>query len=70
MKLPELQTDNITLTNGQRLPSPAVADHTIAMMYALVRGLDGFHDNQARGEWNPDTYERIASLAKYQAVQC
>jgi phosphoglycerate dehydrogenase-like enzyme len=55
VNLPEFQTDSIVLTNGQRLPSPAVADHTIAMMYALVRGLDGFHGNQAQGEWNSDT---------------
>lgn len=55
MGLSELQTGDITLTNGQRLPSPAVADHAIAMMYALVRGLDSFHGNQARGEWNPDS---------------
>jgi phosphoglycerate dehydrogenase-like enzyme len=55
--LPELQSGDITLTNGQRLPSPAVADHTIAMMYALIRGLDSFHGNQARGEWNPQSVQ-------------
>jgi phosphoglycerate dehydrogenase-like enzyme len=57
MSLPKLQTGNITLTNGQRLPSPAVADHAIALMYALVRGLDSFHGNQVRGEWNPDSVQ-------------
>ncbi len=55
MSLSELQTGDIIVTNGQRLPSPAVADHTIAMTYALIRGLDSYHGNQASGEWNPQS---------------
>ncbi|MEE4218956.1 MAG: D-2-hydroxyacid dehydrogenase [Xanthomonadales bacterium] len=39
------------LTNGQRIASPALAEHSIALMMALVRGLDLYHQNQLKGEW-------------------
>jgi len=39
------------LTNGQRIASPALAEHAIALMMALVRGLDVYHGNQLRGSW-------------------
>lgn len=42
------------LTNGQRIASPALADHAIAMMMALVRGLDLYHANQLQGRWQRD----------------
>lgn len=45
------------LTNGQRIGSPALAEHAIALMMALVRGLDVFHTSQFEGAW-----ERNAEL--------
>jgi len=45
------------LTNGQRIGSPALAEHAIALMLALVRGLDVFHASQLEGAW-----ERNAEL--------
>jgi phosphoglycerate dehydrogenase-like enzyme len=42
------------LTNGQRLASPALAEHAIAMMMSLVRGIDRYHANQLQGEWRSD----------------
>lgn len=39
------------LTNGQRIGSPALAETAIALMMALVRGLDVYHLNQAEGRW-------------------
>ncbi len=39
------------LTNGQRIGSPALAEHAIAMMMELVRGLDVYHTNQLQGLW-------------------
>ena len=42
------------LTNGQRIASPALADHAIALMMALVRGLDLYHVNQLQGRWQRD----------------
>jgi len=51
VSLPGMQS-GIVLTNGQRLSSPAIGDHAIALTYALVRGIDVFHGNQAGGKWN------------------
>lgn len=48
---PELQGGDMLLTNGQKIGSPALAEHAIALMMALVRGLDVYHASQLRGEW-------------------
>jgi len=45
---------NKLLTNGQRIGSPALAEHAIALMMALVRGLDLYHGNQLKGSWQRD----------------
>jgi len=42
------------LTNGQKIGSPALAEHAIAMMMALVRALDVYHANQLNGSWQRD----------------
>jgi phosphoglycerate dehydrogenase-like enzyme len=39
---PELQSGKIMLTNMQRVGSPAIAEHVIALMFALTRGLDRY----------------------------
>jgi len=54
---PALHQGNKVLTNGQRIASPALAEHAIALMMALARGLDVYHSNQLNGEW-----ERNADL--------
>jgi phosphoglycerate dehydrogenase-like enzyme len=48
-----LQGDKV-LSNGQAIASPALAEHAIALMMALVRGLDRYHANQLAGAWQPD----------------
>ncbi len=50
---PRLQSGQVTLTNGQRLGSPALAEHAIAMMMMLMRGLDLHHAKQLDGVWDP-----------------
>ena len=47
-----IKQNNRIVTNGQRIGSPALAEHAIAMMMALVRGLDIYHGNQLRGSWD------------------
>ena len=49
--LPGMQTGDKLLTNGQRIGSPALAEHAIAMMMALARGLDRYYVNQLEGDW-------------------
>lgn len=51
LALPGLKTGNKLLTNGQKIGSPALAEHAIAMMMMLARGLDVYHGNQLKGEW-------------------
>lgn len=51
---PQMQSGSIVLTNGQRIGSPALAEHAIALMMSLVRGLDLYHRNQLNGEWRSD----------------
>lgn len=50
--LPGMKKGHKLLTNGQRIGSPALAEHAIAMMMALARGLDVYHSNQIKGEWH------------------
>lgn len=51
---PAMRAGAKVLTNGQRIGSPALAEHAIALMMALVRGLDVYHANQLSGSWQPD----------------
>jgi phosphoglycerate dehydrogenase-like enzyme len=48
---PGMQGGNRILTNGQKIGSPALAEHAIALMMALVRGLDVYHSSQLAGSW-------------------
>jgi phosphoglycerate dehydrogenase-like enzyme len=52
---PGMHTGNKLLTNGQRIGSPALAEHAIAMMMMLARGLDIYYANQLKGEWQQQT---------------
>lgn len=49
--VPQMHEGNKILTNGQKIGSPALAEHAIAMMMALARGFDVYHASQAQGEW-------------------
>jgi len=51
---PGLEQGDRILTNGQKIGSPALAEHAIAMMMALVRALDVYHANQLSGTWQRD----------------
>jgi phosphoglycerate dehydrogenase-like enzyme len=48
---PGMHSGSKLLTNGQRISSPALAEHAIAMMMTLARGLDVYHANQLEGSW-------------------
>jgi phosphoglycerate dehydrogenase-like enzyme len=49
--VPQMQAGDKLLTNGQRIGSPALAEHAIALVLALARGFDRYHANQMAGEW-------------------
>ncbi len=48
---PGIHEGDKLLTNGQRIGSPALAETAVALMMALVRGLDVYQKNQAKGAW-------------------
>lgn len=47
-----LKERNIILTNGQRLSGPNIAEHAIAMMMSLARGLDAYQIRQQATNWD------------------
>ena len=47
-----LKRQNTLVTNVKRLSGPEIAEHSIALMMALNRGLDGFIANQQRQVWD------------------
>jgi D-2-hydroxyacid dehydrogenase (NADP+) len=48
---PGIEKKDFILTNNQHSSAPPIAEHVIAMMMMLTRGLTEFHSNQARGLW-------------------
>ena len=52
-----LQQRDFLVTNGQHMSSPALAETSIALMMALVRGLDLYYRNQMEGKWERDVGE-------------
>lgn len=63
VSLPGMQT-GVVLSNGQRLSSPTIGDHVIALTYALVRGIDMFHGNQAKGKWARSSSDALRSFGE------
>ncbi|TQV75097.1 D-2-hydroxyacid dehydrogenase [Aliikangiella marina] len=49
---PAIQNANMILTNTKRLSSPEIAEHSIALMFALVRRLDQYAASQAKQTWD------------------
>ncbi len=49
--IPEIRDKPFLLTNAQHASAPPMADHVIAMMTMLTRGLHHFHRIQSQGVW-------------------
>jgi phosphoglycerate dehydrogenase-like enzyme len=60
--VPGLQERGIVLTNGQRTSGPPIAEHAIAMMMSLARGLPQYGRHQQAGEWNREGFGRAREL--------
>ena len=61
---PGMHTGYKLLTNGQKIASPALAEHAVAMMMMLARGLDIYYANQLKGEWQRQTELDRTDLAE------
>ena len=55
--IPEIYNKNFLLTNAQHTSGPPIADHVIAMMMTLTRGLHNFHTLQQQRDWRPEPIE-------------
>jgi phosphoglycerate dehydrogenase-like enzyme/glyoxylase-like metal-dependent hydrolase (beta-lactamase superfamily II) len=51
LAIPELGSGQVTLTNGQKLASPEIAEHVMALTRALARGLGYAITAQNRADW-------------------
>ena len=49
--IPAIAERNILVTNAQRVYGPEIAEHVLAMMLSLTRGLHRYAEAQARGVW-------------------
>lgn len=49
-----LESGEVVVTNFQKLASPAIGEHAIAMMLGLTRGLPRFKQAMPEGEWQRD----------------
>ena len=46
------QRETMVFTNNKRLSGPAIAEHTIAMMMSIARGLPAYSRAQVKNEWD------------------
>ena len=51
VRIPQVRERDILVTNMQRIGGPVIAEHAMAMLLALARGLDFYIAGQAQGQW-------------------
>jgi D-2-hydroxyacid dehydrogenase (NADP+) len=64
LKIPELGSGAVLLTNGQRLASEVIGEHAMAMTRALSRGLNRAVEAQVEGQWRRTEIGDNAPLTK------
>lgn len=57
--LPEDQIKGRVFTNSKRLSGPAIAEHSIAMMLSLARGLPAYQRAQVANKWDRSPAGRV-----------
>jgi len=57
-----LKDGTLAVTNSQKITGDTVADHAIALMLALSRGLDQYVRMDVAGKFNTDPYPRLISV--------
>src|SRR5438093_1673911 len=55
----DLRDSSIILTNNQIVQGPEIADHAMAMLLTLSRGIHTFLENKRQELWQPRPYEGI-----------
>ena len=54
VSIPAVAERDVLVTNAQRVYGPEIAEHVLAMMLSLTRGLHHYAGAQARGRWERD----------------
>jgi phosphoglycerate dehydrogenase-like enzyme len=57
--LSDEQVQGRSFTNGKRLSGPAIAEHSIAMMMSLARGLPAYHRAQVESRWDNNLRQQV-----------
>ncbi len=56
--LPDEVLDRVVFSNNKRLSGPTIAEHTVAMMLSLARGLPAYSRAQAENRWDRSVADR------------
>jgi phosphoglycerate dehydrogenase-like enzyme/glyoxylase-like metal-dependent hydrolase (beta-lactamase superfamily II) len=64
LEIPELASGEVLLTNGQRLASPVIGEHVMALTRALARGLNRAVAAQNVGQWQRSEIGNSAPLTR------
>jgi phosphoglycerate dehydrogenase-like enzyme len=54
VSIPAVAERGLLVTNAQRVYGPEIAEHVLAMMLSLTRGLHQYAEAQSRGRWEPN----------------
>jgi len=65
---PELRSSGITLTNCKIIQGPNIADHSMALLLTLTRGMNVAVDNRTAETWGRDRYQLIELSGKTAVV--
>lgn len=57
--LSEKQLEQVVFTNNKRLSSPTIAEHSIAMLLAIARGLPAYGRAQAENRWDREIAREV-----------
>ncbi len=57
--LSDKQKERIVFTNSKRLSAPTIAEHTIAMLMSISRGLPAYSRAQADNRWDSDLRSEV-----------
>jgi phosphoglycerate dehydrogenase-like enzyme len=62
--IPEVADSTVVLTNAKIIQGPEIADHAMALLLALARGLPRAVLDRKHGKWHPGSFEPIELRAK------